>query len=451
MSIEILPVGVTCNLRCDYCYEQTERDKQTVHKYDRDAVVSGLKYSQGFWQLFGGEPLLLRIDQLEELLRLGYEKWGYTGIQTNGTLITPAHVDLFRKYRTQVGISLDGPDELNDSRWAGTVEATRKATQKTLRAIDMICELSKETNAWKFHGPTLIVTLHAGNVSESVFPKFEQWLRHLNDIGVKFINFHFLEIDYKANKWVLSDDQIITVMHKLRKISEELTTLKFLNFNELESLLIGDTKDAMCVWHACDSWNTAAVQGLNNHGSPSNCTRGTKDGIDWLPAEGSGFSTDWAIGSKFSTNRFHERQLSLYVTPEEHGGCKGCRFWLMCTGYCPGTGLEIADIRGTSEKSDWRTKSSHCNVLKNQFIEAESKLVSLGQIPVSQRSDRVQIEAIQYNRWSQGKECSLDLALQILQNNLNTDYNEYEDGTYIPHGDHTDIIPHGDHTDSVNS
>jgi uncharacterized protein len=33
----------------------------------------------------------------------------YSGIQTNGTLIKDAHIEMFEKYRVQVGISCDGP------------------------------------------------------------------------------------------------------------------------------------------------------------------------------------------------------------------------------------------------------------------------------------------------------------------------------------------------------
>lgn len=479
MSTEVLPVGVTCNLRCDYCYEQPEREKQAVHKYNREAVLEGIKTATQFWQLFGGEPLLIRIEDLEELLKAGHDRWGYTGLQTNGTLITPKHIELFVKYKTQVGISIDGPNELNDSRWAGTLEATRKATARSEWAIEEIARVSRETNNPNL-GPTLIVTLHSGNVSQAVLPQFEQWLRYLDAIGCKFINFHFLEIDHKASKWDLSDDDLTRVMSRLRELSAELKNLKFLNFNELENLLVGDSNKAMCVWHSCDAWSTSAVQGLNNVGEPSNCTRGTKDGIAWLPAEGSGDSWKWGIGPEFMTNRFHERQLALYVTPEEHGGCKGCRFWLMCTGYCPGTGLQVADIRGTSEKSDWRTKSSHCRSLKAQFTEMEEKLVSVGQTPVSLRPERAELEAFTYDRWSQGKDCTLGYAIWAYENKDKLKQNSNSSGSLsdrhtdiphgdhhgdhtdaiphgdqipeplnVPHGDHTDIIPHGDHIDSV--
>ena len=39
MSIEVRPVGVTCNLRCSYCYEQPVRDIEPVHRYNKEKVL----------------------------------------------------------------------------------------------------------------------------------------------------------------------------------------------------------------------------------------------------------------------------------------------------------------------------------------------------------------------------------------------------------------------------
>ena len=503
--IEVLPVGVTCNLRCEYCYEQAARDVQPVSKYNREAVMQAIKTSQGFWQLFGGEPLLIRFEELEELLKAGYEKWGYTGLQTNATLITPKHIELFQKYRTQVGISMDGPGELNDSRWAGTLEATRNATAKSEWAVEEIARIARETGDRNI-GPTMIVTLHAGNASEERWPRMKEWIRYLDSIGVSFINIHFMEMDYNAEKFYLPDEQITKVMVELWEMTEELKSLKFLNFEELIDLLRGKDSASMCVWKACDPWSTAAVQGLGNEGEPSNCTRGIKDGKDWLPSEGSGQESQWQI-TQFKTNRFHERQLSLYVTPEEDGGCKGCRFWLMCQGYCPGTGVPF-----DTKDGDWRLKSSHCATLKSQFEEVERRLVAVGDEPLSLSPQRPLIETIMYTTWERGGEIDVAHAIQIAnesQGNWNRAYSKlvnvmqsesirrngvhgdhtdvamlqfdlqqreqmtveqhqqtgehpghadnYIDHTdasipHIPHGDHTDLsvqtVPHGDHTDT---
>jgi uncharacterized protein len=142
MSIEVRPVGVTCNLRCDYCYEEKTREESgRSYRYDKEAVLAAIdKLKPGdHWSLFGGEALILNMTDLEELLKLGFDRNGKSGIQTNGSLITEAHIELFRKYKTHIGISLDGPDELNDSRWAGTEEATRAATAKTHNAIRRLC------------------------------------------------------------------------------------------------------------------------------------------------------------------------------------------------------------------------------------------------------------------------------------------------------------------------
>ena len=38
MSIEVRPVGVTCNLRCSYCYEQPVRDIDPVKRYNKAAA-----------------------------------------------------------------------------------------------------------------------------------------------------------------------------------------------------------------------------------------------------------------------------------------------------------------------------------------------------------------------------------------------------------------------------
>lgn len=469
MSIEVRPVGVTCNLRCSYCYEQPVRDIEPVKRYNKEKVLAELQHVESHWSLFGGEALILPLNELEELLSLAHTRWGQSGIQTNATLITPAHIDLFDKYNTHVGISLDGPGELNDSRWAGTLDATRKLTERTHAAIDMLLTAAKERN--KPHlVPSLIVTLHAGNASVDRWPRMKDWFVECDKKGIKSINVHLMELDYEATKtseWYLPHDRLKQVMFELWELSSSFTCTQIANFSEFLRLLRG-SDNTMCVWHACDPWNTSAVQGLEGDGAPSHCTRTNKDGIEWLPAEGMGLDAPWQIGTFKHGKRFHERQLSLYVTPQEHGGCKGCRFWALCMGHCPGTAEE-----SHGEYGDWRLRSTYCQTWKDMLEEGERRLLAVGEQPISRHPKLNEIEQVLYAAWINNTEIPLSRAIQVAEGKMPFSaatlktgnghgdhwddaiakqpgpHGDHTDAGMLSHGDHTDQVPHGDHTDAV--
>jgi len=135
------------------------------------------------------------------------------------------------------------------------------------------------------------------------------------------------------------------------------------------------------------------------------------------------------------------RQLSLYNTPQEHGGCKGCQYFVVCTGYCPGTGIEFEEGR----EGDWRLRSTHCDVLKEQFADMERKLRGVGEIPITQQPYLKRIEQAMIATWASGNYISLDRAVEIAK-----------DGTKDPTdlgwlGSRPDARGHGDsHGDHVN-
>lgn len=464
MSIEVRPVGVTCNLRCSYCYEQPVRELEPVKRYNKEKVLAELQHVTNHWSLFGGEALLLPLPDLEELLQLAFERWKQSGVQTNGTLITPAHVELFHKYNTHVGISLDGPDELNDSRWAGTLEATRNMTARTHNAINMLLEAAKEKNNPNLV-PSFIITLHAGNASVERWPRMKAWLQECDDRGIKSMNFHLMELDYHATKdseWYLPHDRLKEIQVDLWNLSTTFKNTRVANFDEYIRLLEGKD-NTMCVWHACDPWNTSAVQGLEGDGSPSHCTRTNKDGIDWLPAEGQGLAAPWQIGTFKESKRHHERQLSLYVTPQENGGCKDCRFWVFCQGHCPGTAEESSGAYG-----DWRLRSTYCQSWKDMLGEAERRMVAEGKHPISLHPKLKEIEKVFYTTWSENSEILLSRAIAVAEGRVKLKDAKFVDGNHsgphgdhyddgnknttriTEHGDHLDAVPHGDHYDEIN-
>src|SRR6185295_1144419 len=115
MGVELRPLGVSCNIGCSYCYQNPQRDAGNVaQSYDLERMKAAVERQGGPFTLFGGEPLLVPLPDLEELFRWGHEKYGGSSIQTNGALISDAHIRLFKTYNVDVGVSVDGPGLLND-------------------------------------------------------------------------------------------------------------------------------------------------------------------------------------------------------------------------------------------------------------------------------------------------------------------------------------------------
>ncbi|MDA7980489.1 MAG: radical SAM protein [Pirellulales bacterium] len=352
MGVELRPLGVACNISCVYCYQQPQRDAGNIAKrYDIEAMKAAVEREGGPFTLFGGEPLLLPTATLEDLWSWGKEKYGRNGVQTNGSLITDDHIRLFREYDVQVGISIDGPGELNAVRWAGSDERTDSLTEKSEAAIHRLCREGIP--------PSLIITLHRGNATEDKLHAMFDWIRHLDAIGVSSTRLHLMEAESPLirAKLALSTERNVQALIGFAELEQSLSRMRFDTFDDMEKMLSADDLHATCVWKACDPLTTDAVRGVEGFGQSSNCGRTNKDGIDYIKSDGAGF----------------ERYLSLYHTPHENGGCKGCRFFLMCKGQCPGTAID----------GDWRNRTEHCEIWFRLFQLIEQRMARAGTRPIS--------------------------------------------------------------------
>jgi uncharacterized protein len=383
MTVEVRPVGVRCNLKCQYCYQNSQRDAGNLPiTYDLKTMKKAIIKEGDYFTLFGGEPLLTPLEDLEKLWAWGLERFGRNSIQTNGTLIEDHHIHMFKKYKVEVGMSIDGPGELNDVRWAGTLEKTRQATHKTEQAIERLCREGIP--------PSLIVTLHKCNATADRLPIMYKWFRYLDNLGVRSSRLHTLEVpnDAVQNKYALTMAENIETHLGLAKLEGELKTLRFDIFEDIENMLRAEDNHSTCVWVACDPYTTAAVQGVEGNGQRTNCGRENKDGIDNRKAETPGY----------------ERYIALYYTPREHGGCKGCRFFLMCKGQCPGTAIN----------GDWRSKTEHCELWETLFSYFETKLVEQGITPVSLQPNLAFLEEAMIKAWSTGSNLTMQCILESL-------------------------------------
>lgn len=384
MSVEVRPLGVKCNIQCQYCYQNPQRDAGNVlHAYNLSRIKDAIAAEDQPFTLFGGEPLLMPERDLEDIWQWGFKKYGANRIQTNGTLINENHIRMFREYNVHVGISVDGPAELNDVRWAGSLEQTRMASAKTQAAIERLCE-ERLT-------PTLIITLHRSNATADKLPALQEWLLQIERLGVVRARLHILEVDNDSvrAKYSLSDKENLECMLSFLKFEREaLTTLRFDLFEEMQNLLCGNDNQTSCVWNACDPYTTRAVRGIEGNGQRSNCGRTNKDGIDFVKSDVEGF----------------ERYLALYYTPQEYGGCNQCRFFLMCKGQCPGTAID----------GDWRNRTEHCRVWMGLYQHLESEMIERGLIPISKDMRRPQLEKIFLTHWAEGRNLTIACAIEEL-------------------------------------
>nr|QEO74235.1 hypothetical protein [uncultured bacterium] len=146
-----LALAQACNLSCDYCYADGGRFggpprlmSLGVARRAVDQLISGANGRPVTLGFLGGEVLLHRrvlhetvvyaARRAEEAgVRLGFS------ITTNGVLMTPADVSLFRDHEFAVTVSLDGGEETNDRhRRSGRGEGTFR---RVLAAVaDLLAE-----------------------------------------------------------------------------------------------------------------------------------------------------------------------------------------------------------------------------------------------------------------------------------------------------------------------
>jgi uncharacterized protein len=369
--------------------------------------------AQGF-SLFGGEPLLASLETLEKLWSLGLKKYGKNGVQTSGRPIREEHWELFRKYKVCVAFSIEGPGELNDSRWAGSLEETRRSTAHSIECLERCLREKISTG--------LITTLHSKNASADRLPRLKQWFRKLDGAGLQSVNLHVLQHEGAYQHLALDHNETLQAMIQLYRLqTRELRHLRMAPFSDILALLRGKDswkwKDGTdggvnCTWTGCDPWTTPAVRGIEADGSRTLCQRVHNNATQWQPLRAGTFA----------------RQLVLRSTPQDQGGCQGCRQMITCKGQCPGTAID----------GDWRKRSRDCQFWKDLLEHFEGVLLDAGEFPVTLRHDRDQIEEAMASRWAAGMGAHITSVLDD-KGAIRADYSEVDHGDHTDHGDHHDL------------
>lgn len=343
MGLAVKPIE--CPGGCLGCYEKGIRDRGTAPAFDLEKVMATLREQMALdkenkWNsptLHGGEPLMLPLDAIDAVLKTIFEKYGKSGIQTSGVLLRPEHIEIFKKYKTNVGISIDGDTAaLNAGRWnAPGFEATYR-TAETLRSIVWLTEAGLDVSTI-----TLLRKCNAGTAAlRDDLMRFA--LRMRDEFKVSSSRFNAL---IGFDNRTIVEEQLFN--HSLFEAIKKLTikaiaddTLKWYPMLDFIRTLRGE--DAVCFFGECDPWATESEIPILGDGSLGVCLKvgGGGDGIASLRVEKS-----------------RARYEMLEQIKQDAGGCRGCFWWMHCKGGCPGAGIE----------GDWRNRTRFCDAYKQTF------------------------------------------------------------------------------------
>lgn len=171
----IIKVTNACNMRCRYCFIEPSVFHKTMVSDTAKRLIRVFLDSDWFdtvhfvWH--GGEPLLRGSRFFEDLVneqRRLPTRVSYTNsIQTNATLLDNEWLAFLSKNSFSIGLSLDGPKELNDASRPMRKGPPISAYAVTLEAADRLRALGQ--------GPAAIVVINRANVEhpEQLYGEFK--------------------------------------------------------------------------------------------------------------------------------------------------------------------------------------------------------------------------------------------------------------------------------------
>jgi uncharacterized protein len=345
---------------CGSCYENRIRKNSPKSSYDIQAMCDGIdryvermpeSYKGGQVTFHGGEPLCLSIDHLEKLAeKVKQHPKAFRGmsVQTNGLLITDAHIEFFKRHGISIGFSIDGDTaELNFGRWNARPMAMDAIQAGTDQAIANIAKCKKAGLS-----VSIMVVLRKHNASPTRLPAFIKFLERMErEFGIKSIKTNPM-IAYDIDE-ALGAEELGAALCTLADECFKDATRGWLPFRDVVDALCGYTELTNCNFRPCDVWKTTAEETLMKDGSIGCCLKGPSslDGLQILAG----------------TTKTYERTEALRQIPQEENGCKDCRYWFMCHGGCPGSGVD----------HDYRNKTAGCEAWKILFRHVEEKIRGL--------------------------------------------------------------------------
>ena len=361
MSSTLLP-EISCNAGCTGCYmgDAFVRIGKSP-RYDIEAMLatagarSEREKSQGA-SLHGGEISLLPAKDLRRLVEgLLVRQYPTVTLQTNALTLTEEKMRMLASFndkdnpgRVSVGVSLNGPKELNRDRRFGSIAQTDRATERIHRNVERLRELSINVGII-----TVLSKTNADSMDKVL--RLIDWAKELGEhLGIW--SFRFNPLGHHADKdpvtgesmTCLTEEELSVAWVRLAQETMADPRHDWLPFREFLDNLWGLGVQP-CWVSGCDPYDTDAVYGINPDGSLSNCGRTAVDGF--------------LYGRDGQQDDLRDQTLGQVPYPD--GGCGGCRWWSVCHGGCPGEAVG----------GDWRNRSMFCGsyIRVYEFLERGMK------------------------------------------------------------------------------
>lgn len=336
-----------CNLRCRYCFidnrikSESEIMSFNMARYIVDQIADFAreeKYENCKLLWHGGEPLLWGIDNYRSIFTYISETyndidWEYS-IQTNLLLLNEEYLDLFKRYKVGIGISMDGYRELHD-----TNRVHYDGSGSYDKVVDKI--LLARKNGVKVGA---IVVVSSANIMylEEIYNFFKK-----NKMGFQ-LNPLMSIGEATNNKLSITNEEYEEALIKLFDLwINDSDAAPIGNFIEIaSSLKTGVTSN--CVFSR-NCQNSITVIEPNGDVLPCDRLCGNDKFVF-----GNIFSSKLKEMMKQKKNKFERRSETI-----RNITCKDCVFLGICNGGCP------ADNSSQFEKGE---KSTLCEVYKELFM-----------------------------------------------------------------------------------
>lgn len=325
-----------CPVGCKYCFESPFLFEK---KYDKENMKKTLEELMDFLEyrhliLHGGEVLKLPIKDFEYFIKIMKKHIDHPSIQSSLWGLTNKHIQIIKEYEVAIGASIDGPEELNSLRGPRSPELNKKFQEEINKNLDRLNSEGLSPGVI-----SVLTKTNAGN--ENKLERLVNWSR-TKTRGGRF-NPMFVpnfDVNHPAQEDLLTTEEFKTAWMYILEASLKYTDFQPAFVAEMRDNLLGFPL-ASCTFSRCDYLTTKCIT-IMGDGGLVRCDRCLQDGY-------------------YYRSSVPTQQRSFMLKQTE---CKGCKYWEVCGGGCPGESLD----------KDFRKRSSFCETYYAVYERLESVL-----------------------------------------------------------------------------